>query len=257
MKLFFVLPWLSVWSGEVNIKVFLTRLSLFWHVLKVLCAACYCHTDRLHPDRFYLLCILTEQDWERQREREGEKDRGQTGGGGKQGGTSKKKVAGQTHHWLKCTKRKQRRGEKKLRRAEKESGDLQIRGKGWRENFFFSPVLSVWDLSLQKKQVRWAQAAPHGAFAAPLHMQNHSRLTTVMHFLIQWAHPPQKCSIDQNNPLALVSSPAQSLRYWCWLYKMSRSISFTCSAWLVRKVAVVIILLRSCGITPPRVKSCN
>lgn len=50
-----------------------------------------------------------------------------------------------------------------------------------------------------KKQVRWAQISPHGAFAAPLLMQSHSRLTTVMHFLIQWAHPPQKCGANRNN----------------------------------------------------------
>lgn len=48
--------------GEVNIKVFLTYLSLFWHGLKALSAPCHCHTDRLLTDRFNLLCILTEQE---------------------------------------------------------------------------------------------------------------------------------------------------------------------------------------------------
>lgn len=142
MKLFFILPWLSVWSGEVNIKVFLTRLSLFWHVLKGLCAACHCHTDRLHPDRFYLLCILTEQDRER------ETERGQTGG-------KNKEVLQNKGGWpdiIDWNVLKGSREEEKLRRVKSESGDLQIRGKGWRENFFFSLLLSLWDLSLQKSR---------------------------------------------------------------------------------------------------------
>lgn len=65
MKLLFV-------QGEVNIKVFLTYLSLFWHGLKALSAPCHCHPDRLHTDRFNLLCILTEQEqetyWEKNKE---------------------------------------------------------------------------------------------------------------------------------------------------------------------------------------------
>lgn len=51
-----------------------------------------------------------------------------------------------------------------------------------------------------KKQVRWAHIAAHGTFSAVLLMQSHSRLTTVMHFLIQWAHPLQKCSRNRDNP---------------------------------------------------------
>lgn len=53
---------LLFFQGEVNIKVFLTYLSLFWHGLKALSTPCHCHTDRLRTDRFNLLCILTEQE---------------------------------------------------------------------------------------------------------------------------------------------------------------------------------------------------
>lgn len=47
--------------GRVNIKVFLTCLSLFWLLWKAICTPCCFHTDRANPD-----CILTkiEGDWE-------------------------------------------------------------------------------------------------------------------------------------------------------------------------------------------------
>lgn len=128
-------------------------------------------------------------------------------------------------------------------------GDLEIGGKGWRMRIFF--FSSQFEISGCKKQVRWAQLAPKGPFAAPLLMQCHSRLTTVMHFLIQWAHPPQKCSRNRNNlpHLALVFSPAQCCVTGVDCIKCHAPSPLPCSAWLLQKVTNVIICAGSRGIS--------
>lgn len=119
-------------------------------------------------------------------------------------------MASQTQEWLKGTKRKQRRGKTKESFWKKEKGDLQIRGKGWRLRIFSIFLIPVWDLWLQKAGQVSTRRSTRYICCAVTHAEplvpHHGHV-----FLIQWAHPPQKCSRNRDNPSRSGVSPSTAL----------------------------------------------
>lgn len=167
--------------------MFVACLSLFWHLLKALCAPCFFHTDRLHTDRTYPHCILTEREREKIRGRHRKKTHQLV-----ERGEPQKELRGRLNGRLYGNAEEEKTGIEKQKGEERGKKTRMTHGCGVMDGAWESSCSTLLEIHHCKKagQMNTSNTTRH--ISCTVTHAHLSRLTAAMHFLKSVSSSPQK-----------------------------------------------------------------